>query len=71
MGGGLLEPGGRGCSTDEVMKTVMSQPDESDVLNPGNHRRRALQGPPGGVRLICVLFNPMSSRALTGCGCSS
>lgn len=66
MGGGLLEPGGREGSTDEVMKTVMSQPDESDVFNTGNHRKRVLQGPPSGARLICVLFSATSGRALTG-----
>lgn len=63
MGGRLLELGGRECSTDEIMKTLMSQPDESDVLSPGNHRRRALQGPPSGARLICVLFSATSSQA--------
>ncbi|KAJ5891626.1 uncharacterized protein N7473_007854 [Penicillium subrubescens] len=66
MGGGLLEAGGRECSTDEVMKTLMSQLGESDVLNPGNRQRRALQGPPSGARLICVLFSATSGRALTG-----
>lgn len=71
MEGGLLEPGGRECSTDEVMKTLMSQPDESDVLNTGNHQRCALQGPPSGGRLICVLFSATSGRALTGCVRSS
>lgn len=63
IGGGSLELGGRECSTDEIMKALMSQPDESDVLSPGSHRRRALQGPPSGARLIYVPFSATSSQA--------
>jgi hypothetical protein len=67
IGGGLLEPGDRACSTDEVMKTLMSQPDESDVLDSGNHQRRAAGSTQWIVPqvLICVLFCATSKTLLS------